>query len=151
MSDWTTTLITAGAPIVAALGAVGLTVRSQDKRAKIKAESAAKAAEKRETQDAYLAVMRCGRTLATARRYRDYAGFSPDSLEATQAKEDVIRRTHELAEATALAEVAGPKKVQEAALRIRNVVSPGTGHPLTAEELEDALSEFLDAIKANGS
>jgi threonine synthase len=144
-------LITAGAPVVAALGAVGLTGRYQDKRTKTRAEIAAKAAEKRETKDAYLAVMRCGRALATARRYREYAGFSSDSSEAAQAKEDVIRRTHELAEATALAEVAGSEKVQEAALKIRDVVSPGTGHPLTANELEDALREFLDVIKTNGN
>jgi hypothetical protein len=145
-----TTLITASAPVVAALGAVWLKEQWDTRRENAKAQIGVENALHRELQDTYARVARAARSLAAARRYRDYAGFDAESPEAKRMLDEVMTRTPELHKAIGSAEVIGPPEIRDALSRMRRETSPGAGATLTAGPIEEALKDFLDIIQNTG-
>jgi hypothetical protein len=146
-----TTLITTSMPVVAALGAVWLKEQWDTRRENAKAQRDAENARRRELQDTYARVARAARSLAAARRYRDYAGFDAQSPEAKRVLDEVMTRTPELHKAIGGAEVIGPPEIRDALNRMRQETSPGADTTLTAGPFEEALKDFLDIIQHTGS
>ena len=144
------TLITATAPVVAAFGVVWLTERSSSKRAAAKALRTAEANEKRQVRDAYADVIKNGRMLAAARRDRDYRGTSDMDVDR-QTREDVVARRRELNAAVAIVDLTGSTNAQAAARNMLKVSKPGLGQELKAEPLENAIDEFIQAVRVKES
>jgi hypothetical protein len=119
-SDWITTLITAGAPTVAALGAVGLGSRYTTRRDERRAEQAREEAQAAQRRDAYAglvtaasALLRVHRQLRTA--YALNRSGDPD-MEPFRARLDAD--SGELGRAVAVVMLVGSDAAREGAKAI---------------------------------
>ncbi len=147
-----TTLITATAPVVAALGAGVVTAYVSGAREARNANRAAVAAEKREVRDAYLGVVKGARALAAALRERDFSGQRPASRIAEVERgafsaAQIVGLTAQLHDAIAVVQIIGSPAARSKVVELLLVTSPhASSGPLNSEAVETALRRFMDAV-----
>jgi hypothetical protein len=143
-------LITATAPVAAALGAVGLRERYSSQREKASAATAADATRKREVQDAYLGVVKSARaSVAAFSNLDDPMHLGPGSQVHEAARAQIAELAGDLHEAIALVEIVGSPEAVAAAKPLLWTPRYDDSNQGTVSDIDDQIKHFLEFIRGD--
>jgi len=142
------TLITATAPVVAALGAVGLRERYTTLREQASAKSALVTARRHAIQEAYVGVIKSGRALAADYRNIDWERLARHTNDANDAWDRILELTREFHGAIALVELIGSHQAQAVTAKMVRTTNPDnrTGQD-TGARLQEEISGFVAVVR----